>query len=434
MSCRVEFGEYYPAAPLLTNSIAEPRPAALVPAELYQPNTMFHGPRMQSVMALNAVGKRAADGFVAARAAYDWFPGDNDPRFLIDPLLLDNSTQIVLFHLFEENEDVSALLPFLVESLEFFTDLANLRGTFKVSAHLGSITSRGTEADVFIVDNNDVVLAKFTGINSRRIILNESWKDYIAQPQTTFLSETMPYIEAALGRSDRWSNALLQLGQLPDDESTMTWCLDYVLHNSERQDFLTLTNLPRKREWFCGRIAAKEAVRRLLKASHNLNICSADIIVATNEQGQPYATGKWIDIVGAEPYLSISHKAGIAVAIAAHRQASRGIGIDVEIIEPKENGFETLAFLPEEISELQQTPASNKDKRVIQLWSAKEAVGKALGLGLSANPRSLKAKMVDEQDDSARFVVSPQSGESFLVHCLTKDKTVIAVTNLDAAN
>jgi len=430
MSCHVEFGDYYPTAPLLSNTIASPRAAALTPAELYQPRTMFHGPRMQSVTALNTVGRRASDGFVAARPAFDWFPGDNDPKFLIDPLLLDNSTQIVLFHLFEENEDVSALLPFLVESLEFYTDLSNLRGTFKVSAHLSSMTSRGTEADVFIVDNNNVVLAKFMGINSRRIILSENWKEYIAQPQTTFLTDTMPYIEAALGHSDQLSNAILQLGQLPEDESTLTWCLDYVLHNSERKDFLALTNLPRKREWFCGRIAAKEAVRRLLKASHNLSVCCADIIVATNEQGQPYATGKWIEIVGYEPHLSISHKAGIAVALAAHRQGSRGIGIDVEIIEPKENGFETLAFLPEEINELQKSAGSNKEKRVIQFWSAKEAVGKALGLGLSANPRSLKAQLLDEQDDKARFLVSPQNGGAFLVHCLTKDETIIAVTNL----
>ena len=156
------------------------------------------------------------------------------------------------------------------------------------------------------------------------------------------------------------ANAILQSGQLPTDESTLTWCLDYVLHSSERHEYLALTNLPRKREWFCGRIAAKEAVRRLLKSSHNLSVCSADVIVATNEQGQPFATGKWMEVVGAEPYLSISHKAGIAVAIAAHRSASRGVGIDVEIIEPKENGFETLAFLPEEITELQKSSRSKK--------------------------------------------------------------------------
>lgn len=159
MSCRVEFGEYYPSAPLLTNSIAEARTATLTPPELYQRNTMFHGPRMQSVVALHSLGKRAGDGYVVARPAQDWFPDDNDPKFLLDPLLLDNSTQIVLFYLFEEKEDVSALLPFLVESLELFTDLSNLRGTFRVSAHLSSMTSRGTEGDVFIVDNNNVVLA-----------------------------------------------------------------------------------------------------------------------------------------------------------------------------------------------------------------------------------------------------------------------------------
>ena len=100
MSCRVEFGEYYPAAPTLAPNSVPVRAATLLPCELYQANTMFHGPRMQSVVALNTVGKRTSSGFVEARPAYDWFPGDDDPRFLIDPLLLDNSTQVVLFHHF----------------------------------------------------------------------------------------------------------------------------------------------------------------------------------------------------------------------------------------------------------------------------------------------------------------------------------------------
>ncbi len=430
MSCRVEFAPQYPPTQTLSPSLTPSRVPSLAPEQLYQAKTMFHGRRMQSVVALDTVAKRLSSGFVQARSASDWFSGDDDPRFLIDPLLLDNSTQIVLFHLFEQEEEVSALLPFLVETLEIYTDLADLRGTLKVTAMLNSITSRGTEADVYIMDNNDLVLAKFIGISSRRIILNDSWKDYIAQPQTTFLSETMPLIEAALGRSDHWSNAIFQLGQLPADESTLTWCLDYVLHNSERQEYLALTNLPRKREWFCGRIAAKEAVRRLLKTSHNLSVCSADIIVEVNDQGQPFATGRWLDVVGSQPFLSISHKAGIAVAIAAHRRISRGVGIDVEVIETKESGFETLAFLPDEITELQKVTGFSKDKLVIQFWSAKEAVGKALGMGLSANPRSLKAQLLDERDNETRVLVSAQTGGPFLVHCLTQDKTIIAVTNL----
>jgi acyl transferase domain-containing protein/phosphopantetheinyl transferase len=430
MSCRVEFAQQYPPTQLLTPQAVPSRAPVLLPGELYQAKTMFHGPRMQSVIALDSISKRLSRGFVDVRPASDWFRDDDDPKFLIDPLLLDNSTQIVLFHLFEHEEDVSALLPFLVESLEIYTDLANLRGTFKVVAMLNSITSRGTEGDVYITDNDDVVLAKFIGISSRRIILNDGWKDFIAQPQTTFLSDTMPLIEAALGRSDHWSNAIFQSGQLPADESTLTWCLDYVMHNSERQEYLALTNLPRKREWFCGRIAAKEAVRRLLKTSHNLSVCSADIIVEVNDQGQPFATGRWLDVVGSEPVLSISHKAGIAVAIAAHRRISRGVGIDVEVIEPKESGFETLAFLPDEIAELQKVTGFSKDKLTIQFWSAKEAVGKALGMGLSANPRSLKAQLLDERDNETRVLVSAQTGGPFLVHCLTQDKTIIAVTSL----
>lgn len=428
MSCKVEFGEQYPPAEVFSQPETPKGSSTILPPQLYQQNTMFHGPRMQSVVALECYGKRTSTGFVQARPATDWFPNDEDPRFLIDPLLLDNSTQIVLFHLFEKSEDVSALLPFLVESLDLHADIATMRGTTRVTAVLHSVTTRGTEADVYIMDGNDVVLAKFTGISSRRIILSDLWKSFIYNPSTTFLSGMLPEVESVLAGEVSCKTATIHADLLPTDESTLTWCLDYVFHNSERQEFLSLTNLQRKREWFCGRIAAKEAVRRLMLETHNMQICSADVIIAVNEQGQRFATGKWIDETGAQPFISISHKNGHSIAIAAYHQ--NGIGIDLEVIEPKEEGFEKLAFLPEEIAELEKAKGPAKEKRMIEFWSAKESVGKAIGSGLSANPRSLKAKLLDESKSETRIAVSSDKEGPFAVHVVPQGKTLIAVTTL----
>ena len=325
MFCHVEFAPQYAASPAVP-TISEPqRLPALSPDKLYAPNAMFHGPRMQSVLSIESIGKRHATGTLAARAASNWFANTNDPEFVTDPLLLDNSTQLVLFHLFEHNEEVSALLPFLVESVDCYTQLCLLRGNCRVIAVLNSVTSRGTEADVVIIDEQNNVVAKFTGISSRRIILTQSWKSYIAKPSVAFLSETLSFIQSAVNQSNL-NNAIVQFSQMPEDDSTLTWCLDYVLHISEREEYLELPNLPRKREWLAGRIAAKEAVRRLLRSTRKLELCCADVIISVKQNGQPYATGAWVDAANSQPLLSISHKAGIAVAIAGDPHMSDGVG------------------------------------------------------------------------------------------------------------
>ena len=166
MQCQVHFSDHYGEPTRLHLPEHKARAARLTAPELYSDQGMFHGPRMQSVLELTYTSHKVTAATVSARPASEWFPATDAPHFIIDPLLLDNATQPVLFHLFEHNEDVSALLPFLVDSLEFYTDLNTWRGKTGVYAHMQSLTSRGTEADVFIVDERNCVLAKFTSITA----------------------------------------------------------------------------------------------------------------------------------------------------------------------------------------------------------------------------------------------------------------------------
>lgn len=188
MQCRVHFNTHYNHSPMFAPLSSQPAKPRLTPEELYSARAMFHGPRMQSVRELISTNKQATSAVVSARPALDWFPTTDAPNFVLDPLLLDNATQPVLFHLFEHNEDVSALLPFLVESLDIYTELSALSGETTVYALMQSVTSRGTEADVYITDKQNRVLAKFSSITSRRIILDQAWKNFVNDPSFNFLS------------------------------------------------------------------------------------------------------------------------------------------------------------------------------------------------------------------------------------------------------
>jgi len=429
MQCRVHFGDHYPPVPNW-NLPAEPaRTPRIDPAHLYGQQSMFHGPLMQSVRQLESTGKQITRAVVEARPAVNWFPTTNSPQFVLDPLLLDNVTQPVLFHLFENDEEVTALLPFLVESLDLFADLRSLRGGLRVHAYLNSVTSKGTEADVYLTDGNNLLLARFNSITSRRIALTPKWKALVAHPARSFITSTIQSLGAG---DDRLASSMLRFDQLPDDDSTLNWCLDYVLSADERDAYDALPNMPRKREWLAGRLAAKDAVRRLL-LPFAPELCPADVVIGSDEQGKPVVRGPWLPKLGWAPLISISHKQGVAVAIAARDVDFSGIGIDVEEIVTRDEGFERLALLPEEIKEIEPVDKTLRDSRMTQYWCAKEAAGKALGTGLSANPKSLKASLTESQGQNARLVVTNgHDTPAMIAHCSVEEGLVLAFTTVDA--
>jgi phosphopantetheinyl transferase len=295
----------------------------------------------------------------------------------------------------------------------------------RVAAVMNSSTSFGTDADVYIYTDKGQVLAQFKGISSRRITLNNEWKSQVNDPIETYFSAEIESLQKYLPQA---GTAILSADQLPDDEATTTWCLDYVLSPSEQNYYQGLPNARRKREWLTGRLAAKEAVRRLL-AGQGHNVCAADVIIEYAQNGQPQAVGAWQTLLPANLSISITHKADRAAAVAAF---VAGVGIDLETLSAKESGFEKLALLPQEIEFIDSLPADQKNALIVRLWSAKEALGKALGSGLSANPRSLCATLIKASGDYAQFeVAGPAPGSSpSVVHSIIMDDLVLSCTVL----
>jgi acyl transferase domain-containing protein/phosphopantetheinyl transferase len=431
MQCRVHFGSTYPSPPAWSLPPDSSRAPRTDEGSLYGADSMFHGPLMQSVRQLESTGRQITRAVVEARPAVDWFPTTSSPQFVLDPLLLDNATQPVLFHLFENNEEVTALLPFLVESLDLFANLGSLRGGLRVHACLNSITSKGTEADVYLTDGNGNLLARFLSITSRRIALTQKWKELIAAPARSYLTSPIQSVLVA-GGDGRLASAMLRLDQLPEDDSTLNWCLDYILSLDEREIYDGLPNIQRKRQWLAGRIAAKDAVRRLM-LPFDLDLCPADVIIDNDGQGRPFVRSSWLPKLGWAPIISISHKQGMAAAIAAPSLDFAGVGIDVEEIVCRDEGFERLALSPEEIREIEPVESALRNSRMTQYWCAKEAAGKALGTGLSANPKSLKASLKESQGNSARLLVTNgHDTPAMVAHCSVEDGMVFAFTALEA--
>ena len=78
--------------------------------------------------------------------------------------------------------------------------------------------------------------------------------------------------------------------------------------------------------------------------------------------------------------FNLSHTDGL-VAVATSRRGEIGVDVESALGEPDESTFSSLILAPEEVAELDG--CADRANRLLRLWVAKEALAKAIGLGLS---------------------------------------------------
>ncbi len=445
--CDVILSSSYSPPPAATPySFAQKQLSKFGSQGLYSTGAMFHGPSMQSVKEITQVGKREISGKVATVSPVDWFAckrqGIHSTNMLLNPLLLDNASQLVLFHLFEHSMPVTALLPFHIESIEIYKNLAQLPPTATVQAQLTTITNSTTQANVEILDKNDAsadhIWARISGISSRRIILPSPVSSFIANPVSVLLTEELPKVASALSAPEQWVCVSLDGKLLPLDPGYLDWLSDYVLTSREQTYFLkTLQSDRRRREWLMGRIAAKDALRSLLSKTLGINICPADIEIMPADDGSPIPTGAWLIDLPWKPLLSISHKEDIAVAIAGRSDRAPAVGIDIEDLHSLPDGFAKLGLSGAALACLDSLPEAERNETSLRLWCAREAAGKAKGIQLAEQLTTLQIAHWDSL--SGRVLVctnnvlskdgQPDPTASIAVQTLREREWVIAVTD-----
>lgn len=343
-------------------------------SQLYTPRAMFHGPRMQSVVSLGTVGNRCIAGCVDSREAADWMPSQPVARCLLHPMLLDNGSQLVLFYLYERGLESTALLPFFIESIEFFSPWYRLPQLVSASASLQTLTDRATEAKVEVLDSNNRAWMRIDGINSRRIMLSPEWKSFVNDPINSSIGKRLPV------NSEISTRCVLQevdRDALPADEAVLDWCLDYLLTRTERKFWRNhLKFEKRKLEWLLGRIAAKESIRNLVSERFQVALGPLDIEVANDESRRPIVTVSHQGLP--DVLVSISHSDGVGVALSSIA-GDGSPGVDFEIIEEREPEFAHRFLATDELRYLENCPPEAKQSELTRMWSAKESAFKSLG-------------------------------------------------------
>jgi 4'-phosphopantetheinyl transferase len=168
-----------------------------------------------------------------------------------------------------------------------------------------------------------------------------------------------------------------------------------LLHPLEAAQLAGLRVVKRRREWLLGRWTAKHLVRMYLAHQGEQALPAlATVVIRADADGAPYvalassAFGSADGLVRLPLSLSISHSGDRAFCALAD-EARMTVGADIERIEPRQAGFVAQFFTPSEQAAVVQAAADRRETIITAIWSAKEAVLKALRLGLRVDTRRL---------------------------------------------
>jgi len=203
-----------------------------------------------------------------------------------------------------------------------------------------------------------------------------------------------------------WSQPTLAAGglrgwccQCVDEFRPSAWdriAAPYILLEPEWNVWRHLPNAVARRRWMRGRVAAKDVVRLLLLERYGIVAPLESIGILPNEGGQPQATCAALPQTKNRISISISHCGNSSVALAAERsEFCRDVGIDVAWLTDNHEGLAEGGFVPAETALLDECPDRERPGWLLRLWCAKEAVGKAMGVGLAGNPLNHIVQQVD---------------------------------------
>jgi 4'-phosphopantetheinyl transferase len=144
-------------------------------------------------------------------------------------------------------------------------------------------------------------------------------------------------------------------------------------------ELLTLGGLrfaKRRADWLLGRWTAKRALASYLGLSGEArSLARIELPPASSGAPQPMLAG-----MAAAASISLSHRAGVAACAVAVPDAV--LGCDLELVEPRSEGFIADYFTGEEQELFASAGPGERFRLAALLWSGKESALKAMRVGL----------------------------------------------------
>jgi malonyl CoA-acyl carrier protein transacylase/phosphopantetheinyl transferase len=393
------------------------------PDELYR-HGMFHGPAFQGVAEITGVDTRSITGRLRGLRR-DAVPAAG---LLLDPVLLDAAGQLVGFWAAAQMGRGFTVFPFEIDALTVHGPALEAGAQVEAWAVVDYDGGADLTADITLVAPDGHVHASLRGWRDLRFGLPERFFDLRLDPRATLLGDELE--PSATGLPADGTAAAVLVDELPDafllahGQIWMRVLAHLILGRRERAVWRGLDGSDRRRaDWLRGRAAAKDAVRTLLRR-RGIDVFPADVEILPDPYGAPVVRPAWPDAAGDPPVVSITHAGEIAVGAAAEGDCA-GIGIDIEPPRALPKGFAETALGPDE-----RRFDDDGDARLLSLWCVKESAAKAVGRGLTGDPRRVRLRTFDPATgtavvDVAALIGAPE-GATVRAHAARSGELTIA--------
>jgi acyl transferase domain-containing protein/phosphopantetheinyl transferase len=387
---------YPPAPPAAAVALDGGRPSRWPPEQLYD-ETMFHEAAWRGVRAVDLVAPGAATATLQLLPPAGLLRSTPDPDFVLDPVVLDAAGQLVGFWAADQLDRGQVVFPFRLAALDVYQPRPRESQILTCTATIERVGDALLRSDIDVLADGGCWM-RLSGWEDKRFDVPDRFRPLTQPAELPPLSTswTAPVADQPL-ICRRLDARLPGAGGLWQ----RVWARR-VLGRRERERFDALrTPEIRRLEWLGARTAAKEALIDLLRE----DLLPADIEILADEDGRP--------TVDAPAVVSLAHSEGECVALVGEPGAS--IGIDIEHLRPRPEGFAEIALTPEE---LRLAPT---DEWLLRCWCAKEAAGKALGSGMSPLPT-----IVSIEAEQGRVVLDV--GDARVVAHTIRDGDLIVAT------
>jgi acyl transferase domain-containing protein len=373
-------------------SLADPRKSKFTARSVYEEQWLFHGPPLQAV---SHVGELARDGIEGRIRVLPWAPLVKDgepPLFHTDFIVLDNFTHLLGCWGLDYLSEGDVVFPLSMDELEIFGDRPVEGTDLSCRITVNEIERHRLRVESEIIRPDGSVWMRIRDWEDWRFHWPGRYRDVMRQPRDFLLGEELSlrvpgdlpvaaakavWLEppADMGRPV-WRDVLEQIQLAPNERAAVLASVTGERHRAHEL-------------W--GRIAAKEAARRLWLEAGGPPVYPADLAVMAGPRGrlQLFSLATLADPAAA---VSIAYSEGVAVALAAADPHAR-IGIDVKTIVAAPHALEA-AMTPGEQCLLSRWIPADRAEWITRFQCAKEAAAKAIGVAKAPvdNPTPLSPR------------------------------------------
>jgi acyl transferase domain-containing protein/phosphopantetheinyl transferase len=403
------FGDrYLEPPPAAVFDLQGRRPSRWTKDSLYSEG-MFSGPCFQGMTSVDWWGEDGAEATLKVLPPEGFFKSLSKPYFVTDHVLLDAAGQLIAYWIADHRETGFNVYPFRVGALNIYGYKLRSNELVKCRARIEHLAENQLRSHIDVIGPDGRAYMSLVDWDDRSFNLPSSFYRIRFRPKEVLLSATWPESISGLPNVDDLQCCVMRDFQdnlLHDHGKVWLRVLAHlVLSKREREVWRSMRGAQKPRtEWLLARVAAKDAIRLILKKRYDMELCLPDIEIGSDSYGKPIVQGAWVTDMNCVPSVSLSHKQGIGMALASEN--GFGCGIDLEFLRhcPKEIG--KMVFDEEEYRFFTSITALDDIEWPLRIWCAKEAVGKALGRGLQGRPQNLILRELSPETGIVRMEVS----------------------------